>query len=55
MTGAGRALNAPEIREQITASGAEAGGRLPEEFAAFVRVERLKWGKVISEAGIKLE
>ena len=50
-----RALNAPEIRDQITASGAEAGGRPPEEFAAFVRVERLKWGKVISEAGIKLE
>ena len=50
-----RALNAPEIREQIAASGGELGGRSPEEFAAFVRVEILKWGKVIREAGIRLE
>jgi tripartite-type tricarboxylate transporter receptor subunit TctC len=50
-----RALNAPEIREQIAASGAELGGRPPDEFAAFVRAEILKWGKVIKEAGIRLE
>lgn len=50
-----RALNAPEIREQIAASGAELGGRPPEEFAAFVRAEILKWGQVIKEAGIRLE
>jgi tripartite-type tricarboxylate transporter receptor subunit TctC len=50
-----RALNAPDVREQIAASGAELGGRPPEEFAAFVRDELLKWGKVIKEAGIKLE
>jgi len=50
-----RGLNAPEIREQIAASGAELGGRPPEEFAAFVRAEILKWGEVIRKAGIKLE
>jgi tripartite-type tricarboxylate transporter receptor subunit TctC len=50
-----RALNAPDVREQITASGAELGGRPPEEFAAFVRAEILKWGRVIKDAGIKLE
>lgn len=50
-----RALNAPDVRGQIIASGAELGGRSPEEFAAFVRAEILKWGKVIAETGIKLE
>jgi tripartite-type tricarboxylate transporter receptor subunit TctC len=50
-----RALNAPEIREQIVASGAELGGRPPEEFAAFVRAEIAKWSRVIKDAGIKLE
>jgi tripartite-type tricarboxylate transporter receptor subunit TctC len=50
-----RALNHPENREQIIASGGEVGGRSPEEFAAFVRAEIGKWGKVIKDAGIKLE
>jgi tripartite-type tricarboxylate transporter receptor subunit TctC len=50
-----RALNAPDVRGEIIASGAELGGRSPEEFAAFVRAEILKWGKVIAETGIKLE
>lgn len=50
-----RALNAPDVRGQVIASGAELGGRSPEEFAAFVRAEILKWGKVIAETGIKLE
>jgi tripartite-type tricarboxylate transporter receptor subunit TctC len=50
-----RALNAPEVREQITSSGAEVGGRPPEEFAAFARAEIVKWGEVIKKAGIRLE
>jgi tripartite-type tricarboxylate transporter receptor subunit TctC len=50
-----RSLNYPENREQITASGGEVGGRPPEEFAAFVRTEIAKWGKVIKDAGIKLD
>jgi tripartite-type tricarboxylate transporter receptor subunit TctC len=27
----------------------------PEEFAAFIRAEYAKWGKVVREAGIKAE
>jgi len=50
-----RALNAAEIREQIVASGAEPGGRPPEEFAEFVRAEIVKWGKVIKDAGVRLD
>jgi tripartite-type tricarboxylate transporter receptor subunit TctC len=50
-----KALNAPDIREQIAASGAELGGRPPEEFAEFVKAEGAKWGRVIKDAGIRLE
>ena len=48
-----RAYNAPEIREQLRAGGSYAAADTPEEFAAFVRAEKEKWGKVIREAGIK--
>src|SRR5262249_61679919 len=50
-----KALNAPDVREQIVASGAELGGRTPEEFSEFVRAGVVKWGKVIKEAGVKLD
>jgi tripartite-type tricarboxylate transporter receptor subunit TctC len=50
-----KALNASDVREQIVASGAELGGRRPEEFAAFVQTEIAKWSKAIKEAGIRLE
>jgi tripartite-type tricarboxylate transporter receptor subunit TctC len=50
-----RALNSPDVREQTAASGAELGGRTPEEFAAFVRAEIQKWDKVIKDAGVRLE
>jgi len=50
-----KALNATDVREQIAASGAELGGRTPEEFAEFVRAELAKWDKVIKDAGVKLD
>jgi tripartite-type tricarboxylate transporter receptor subunit TctC len=50
-----RTLNSPEIRDQIVSVGGEIGGDTPEEFAAFVRAEMAKWGKVIKDAGIRLE
>jgi len=50
-----KALNAPDVREQIVASGAELGGRTPEEFSEFVRAELAKWDKVIKDAGVKLD
>ena len=48
-----RAYTAPEVREQLRGGGAYAAADTPEEFAAFVRAEKEKWGKVIREAGIK--
>ena len=45
----------PEIAKTFAASGAIAVGSTPAEFGAFLKAEMAKWGKVIKDAGIKLE
>ena len=47
----GRVLAAPEARAAIAATGLEVSLSTPEEFAAFVRAEHGKWGKVVRETG----
>jgi len=42
-------------RERFLAEGAEALGTEPDEFAAMIRREVVKWAKVIRQAGIKPE
>ncbi len=49
-----RILQLPDIKERLSGQGAEPAGGTPEEFAAFIRVEQVKWRKVIEQAGIKL-
>ena len=48
-----RHLLAPEMRERLTAAGAEPAATSPAEFAAFIRSEHDKWGRVVEQAGIK--
>lgn len=48
-----RTFNAPDVREQIAATGSTIVGGTPEDFAAFIRSEMAKWSKVIADAGIK--
>jgi tripartite-type tricarboxylate transporter receptor subunit TctC len=48
-------LQSKEMRDDAVNLGSELGGERPEEFAAFVRSEIQKWGKVIKDAGIKIE
>jgi tripartite-type tricarboxylate transporter receptor subunit TctC len=50
-----RVLNLPDIRQAIVDTGAVVGGDSPEEFAAFVRGEHAKWGRIIADAAIRLE
>lgn len=50
-----KALNLPDLREAIITGGAEVGGDSPEEFAAYIRAEHARWGKLIADAGIRLE
>ena len=48
-------LRSKEMQDDAVNLGSELGGERPEEFAAFVRSEIRKWGKVIKDAGIKIE
>lgn len=49
------AIDAPETKQRLAAQGADAVSSSPQEFAAYMRAETEKWGKIIKTAGIKLE
>ncbi len=48
-------LEAPEVREQLLKNGVLAKGSTPEEMAALIRTESLKWKRVIQVSGAKAE
>jgi tripartite-type tricarboxylate transporter receptor subunit TctC len=48
-------LTTKEVKERLAADGAEPVGNTPEEFAAYIRSELVKWGKVVKGAGIRPE
>jgi tripartite-type tricarboxylate transporter receptor subunit TctC len=50
-----RALKDPEVRDRLVADGADPVGSTPEEFAAFMRAETVKWAKVVKAIGIQPE
>lgn len=48
-------LQGSSIRTQFASNGAEPGAMTQAQFAAFVDAELAKWGKVISDAKVKLD
>lgn len=50
-----RILQLPEVRERQISQGVEPVGSTPEYFADFIKTEISKWGKVVKQAGIKLD
>ena len=46
-------INQLDIRAQIEENGTEVGGESPEEFAAFARADRARWGRTIKDAKIE--
>jgi len=48
-------INLPEVRKNLELEGAQPIGNTPQEFGAFVKAEREKWSKVVTEANIKVE
>jgi len=50
-----KALAQPEVRKNLLAEGAEPIGGTPEQFAAHIRSEKERLGKLIREAKIRLE
>jgi tripartite-type tricarboxylate transporter receptor subunit TctC len=49
------ALGNAELQKQLATQGMEPAAMSPEQFAAMLREDYDKWGKLIREAGIKLE
>jgi tripartite-type tricarboxylate transporter receptor subunit TctC len=48
-------MQSAAMRAWLLEQGAEPVPGTPQEFAAFIRSETLKWGRVIKTAGIKPE
>lgn len=49
------AMNAPDLRDQLIARGAEPRPSTPEAFDAFLRAETAKWAKVVKDSNIKAD
>jgi len=50
-----KAMQQPDMKQIWDAQGATVGGQPPAEFAKFVHSEIEKWGKVVKDAGIKID
>jgi tripartite-type tricarboxylate transporter receptor subunit TctC len=50
-----KVLVMPDVIEKLDQSGAEDGGGSTEKFAEFMRVELVKWGKVIKDANVRVD
>ncbi len=50
-----KALADPEVKKKLAEQGAEAHGETPDQFAAFIKSETAKWGKVVQASGASLD
>ncbi|WP_157265315.1 tripartite tricarboxylate transporter substrate binding protein [Azohydromonas aeria] len=48
-----KALQQPDLRKRLAEEGAEVGGGTAEQFAALIRDEIQRWGKVVKDSGTK--
>jgi tripartite-type tricarboxylate transporter receptor subunit TctC len=50
-----RILRTPNVLDRLAADGPVPMGGTPEEYGAFIKAEQVKWGKIVREAGIRIE
>jgi tripartite-type tricarboxylate transporter receptor subunit TctC len=50
-----KALQQPELRKRLGDEGAEPAGGTPEQFAALIRQEIPRWGKVVKDSGARID
>jgi len=49
------ALKLPDVRTKLEAAGIEIQGGTPQDYAALIKSDLAKWGKVVKDAGIPAE
>ena len=49
----GKVLNMPDVKQFLFNQGLDAAPGTPEQFAAYMRSERVKWAKVIKASGAR--
>jgi tripartite-type tricarboxylate transporter receptor subunit TctC len=50
-----KALTTEKVRDAFARLGTDVGGGTPEEFGVTVRSEMARWGKIVKDAGIKVQ
>lgn len=50
-----RAMNTREQQEKLTDFGAELATNTPEQFAAWIRTEMVKWAKAVKDSGARVD
>lgn len=50
-----KVLAQPDVKKKISEQGAEVHSEKPEQFAAFIKAESAKWGKVVRESGASVD
>jgi tripartite-type tricarboxylate transporter receptor subunit TctC len=50
-----RILHSPDVQGRLAADGSEAVGNTPEQFAAHIKSELVKWSKVVRDANIRAD
>ncbi|KQP41581.1 tripartite tricarboxylate transporter substrate binding protein [Pseudorhodoferax sp. Leaf274] len=50
-----KVLNTPDVKQKIAAQGGDVVAETPEQFAAFIKAETAKWGKVVQESGASVD
>jgi tripartite-type tricarboxylate transporter receptor subunit TctC len=48
-------LALPEVKDRLVAQGIDPIGNTPEQFAAYMRAEIVKWAKIIKATGVTAE
>ncbi len=48
-------LTMKDVRESLALQGLESAGTTPQQFADFARDERVKWARVVKQAGLKFD
>ena len=50
-----KALKLPDLQQRLTSEGCEAVGSTPDELAAYIKVEMIRWAKIVKASGMQAE